>query len=262
MRRFAWGMGLAALIVGGLAAHAPMPASEPASEPSVQPLAVTRPDSSRAAESWQTRVRFDFAGGITSPPREMSGKLSLTEVTSGGGELIQMPHGDDWAVHFPLKCWVERPEDCPRAILESGPADFLNPGERRFRWGASVMIMPNEMSEGSNVLQKGLSASGTQYKLQVDGYEGRPSCAITTEQGKFLAVSRIGIADSEWHRLACERSGQTLILSVDSEQVATATLPPGLSIANGHPLRIGGKGNGPFNDQFHGTIDDVFVDIG
>ena len=35
-----------------------------------------------------------------------------------------------------------------------------------------------------------------------------------------------------------------------------------LAIANDLPLRLGGKGIGPDNDQFHGALDAVFVEIG
>ncbi len=38
-------------------------------------------------------------------------------------------------------------------------------------------------------------------------------------------------------------------------------VPTSLSIANSEPLRVGGKGVKPNNDQFAGLIDDVFVAI-
>jgi hypothetical protein len=211
-------------------------------------------------ESWRTQVFFDFSAGVTDVIWDQSGQIELIESAMEGGELIQLPRGDDWSVHFPMLCDVS-PRECPRAILESGPAGILNPGDRPIRWGASVQVMPNERSEGSNVVQKGLSMSGTQYKLQVDGFDGRPSCVISGGQGIYVAHTTLGIADGTWHRLACERDGAVLSLFVDDVNVGNTLIPAGLSIVNDLPLRVGGKGHGPFNDQFHGTVDDVFVDI-
>ena len=156
------------------------------------------------------RVQFDFASGITGPVSDLYGQLTLFERTMRGGALIQMPRGDEWAVHFPNLCGNNRPEDCPRAILESGPADFLNPGTSAFRWGASVQMASNETSDGSNILQKGLSMSGSQFKLQVDGSQGRPSCVLNGNEGKFVALAPESITDGRWHDLVCIRTNTLL----------------------------------------------------
>ncbi|HCT76515.1 MAG TPA: hypothetical protein DGG94_16325 [Micromonosporaceae bacterium] len=212
-------------------------------------------------EAWRVRVQFDFAGGITGPVADLSGRLTLFERTMGGGALIQMPRGDEWAVHFPNLCGDNKPQDCPRAILESGPADFLNPGTNNFRWGASVQMLPNETSDGSNVLQKGLSMSGSQFKLQVDGSQGRPSCVLSSDEGKFVAFASESITDGRWHDLICDRTNSQLTLYVDGWPRAETIVPAGLSIVNEMPLTLGGKGQGPYNDQFHGTLDNAFVAI-
>ncbi len=212
------------------------------------------------AELWRTRVHFDFSKGLGGPVTESSQLLELVEAADAGGTLIQMPRGDGWAIHFPARCHVD-PKQCPRAILESGPAGVLNPGTRDVRWGASVQIMANETSDGANILQKGLATAGTQFKLQVDGLEGHPSCVLAGPEGIFLALSHDGIADGKWHDLACERQKAQLTLYVDGKLAAQVTVPAGMSIVNEAPLRLGGKGHGPYNDQFHGTVDDVFVEI-
>ncbi|GIH05875.1 hypothetical protein Rhe02_39420 [Rhizocola hellebori] len=212
------------------------------------------------APPWSTRIHFDFSQGLGGPVAESGQQLALVEAVEAGGSLIQMPRGDGWAVHFPGRCHLD-PQECPRAILESGPAGILNPGIRAVRWGASVQMMVNETSDGGNVLQKGLADSGTQFKLQVDGLEGRPSCAVAGPEGKFLALSPTGIADGKWHQLLCERNDDQLTLYVDGQWAAAIPVPVGLSIVNNAPLRLGGKGHGAYNDQFHGTLDDVFVEI-
>jgi hypothetical protein len=214
----------------------------------------------KAEMAWRTRVHFDFSQGLGGPVTESLGQLALVEAAEAGGSLVQLPRGDGWAVHFPGRCYVD-PKHCPRAILESGPAGILNPGTRAVRWGASVQMMGNETSDGGNILQKGLSDSGTQFKLQVDGLKGRPSCVVVGAEGKFLALSREPIADGKWHDLACERNNSQLILYVDGKRIAETPVPAQLSIVNNAPLRLGGKGHGAYNDQFHGTIDDVFVEV-
>jgi hypothetical protein len=223
------------------------------------PLARVAAKASPAAE-WRTRVYYDFSQGIVGTVAESSDQLALVESAEAGGSLILMPRGEGWAIHFPGRCHLDA-KRCPRAILESGPAGILNPGTRAARWGASVQMLVNETSDGGNVLQKGLADSGTQFKLQVDGLEGRPSCAVAGAEGKFLALSPIGIADGNWHELICERNKSQLTLYVDGQRIAETTVPAGLSIVNNAPLRLGGKGHGAYNDQFHGTLDDVFVEI-
>jgi hypothetical protein len=206
-------------------------------------------------------VHFDFAQGVAGPIEDLDHRLTLHESDMAAGQLIQLPHDPDWAVHFPGLCSL-RPRECPRAILEGDPADFLNPGERPIIWGASVLLMPNETSDGGNILQKGLSLTGTQYKLQIDGEQGRPSCVVAGLGERFMALSWTDIADSEWHQLTCVRRDALLSLFVDGERKSDVLIPSELSIRNDSPLRLGGKGHGPYNDQFHGSIDDVFVEIG
>src|SRR5690349_19042509 len=67
---------------------------------------------------WRTRVHYDFSNGLGGPVTERGNQLSLAEAADGGGALIQMAHGDGWAVHFPARCYLD-PRECPRAILES-----------------------------------------------------------------------------------------------------------------------------------------------
>jgi hypothetical protein len=72
-------------------------------------------------------------------------------------------------------------------------------------------------------VQKGYAAGpGGEWKLQVDGYAGRPSCVLVGAGSPVihLAVAGRSVADGRWHRL--------------------------------------GRGN----DQFHGAVDDVFVATG
>lgn len=227
-------------------------------------------------------VRFDFNGGTlgggvsggasggafdgaATPARDGAGLLAVQEQKAAGGGLRRIARGGGWAVRFPAACDPPLAQ-CPKAILATFPAPWLNPGTQRVRWGAAVLMSPNEASAGSNLVQKGYSVEGTQFKLQVDGSAAQPSCVLAGPQAGrnqiFRAVSRSGVADGRWHRLGCERNGGWLVLMVDGVRQARTAVPPNLSIANDVPLRIGGKGVVPNNDQFHGALDDVYVAIG
>lgn len=224
------------------------------------PVAPPQPDLELAGEK-VTKVRFDFTDGAFT---DLQGRLVLSPHQMGGGALRQVGRDNGWAVEFPPVCAVE-PEQCPRAILESDRADWLNPKARPIKWGASVRMEPSQTSDGANVLQKGLSHSGTQYKMQVDGVQGRPSCVMAGQvEGVnkiFVVTAGTGVADSGWHSVLCERERASLTLTVDGVVAAQTSVPAKLSVVNDLPLRLGGKGVGPFNDQFHGALDDVFVEI-
>ena len=98
--------------------------------------------------------------------------------------------GGGQAVRFPPPCAVYGDRSCARAVLESGPADLLNPEARPLRFGASIRLAPTETAKGENVLQKGYSAKGSQYKLQIDGSLGRPSCVLVGAGVITIALAR------------------------------------------------------------------------
>lgn len=103
-------------------------------------------------------------------------------------------------------------------------------------------------------MQKGYASSPGQWKLQVDGYAGRPSCVV----GGYLARSAVSIADGRWHDAVCERSDGWLTISVDGVPRGRVAVPAAAAIGNDLPLRIGGTGLAAANDQFHGALDDLF----
>jgi len=206
-------------------------------------------------------LRYDFNGYPVEVASGGSARLPLAARTAEGGTLRTERHGDGLAVRFPAKCSTRAQEDCPRAILESNPSESLNPGRRPLRYGAAVRLSPTETAKGENVLQKGYSAGTSQFKLQIDGTAGRPSCVVVgIGSPEVYAVTAAGsVADGQWHAVECARSGTLLSIRVDGRDAGQGTVPAGLSIVNYLPLRIGGKGAGPNNDQFHGAIDDVSV---
>jgi hypothetical protein len=182
----------------------------------------------------------------------------LRTVTRNGGTPRLVTHGNGQALQFPAKCTGAT---CPRLVLRGESAPDLNPGTQPIRYGAGVLLSPAETSSGENILQKGYSTGGGQYKLQVDGVSGKPSCGFGDDT-VHLARSRVSVADGNWHSLECRRTGPTLSILVDGVLQTSVPVPATLGVDTTSPLTIGGKGAGADNDQFHGTLDDVWVHIG
>jgi hypothetical protein len=185
----------------------------------------------------------------------------LRAVVRNGGKVTMTPHGNGQALTFPPKCTGTA---CPRFVLQATDTPDLNPGAKPLSYGASVLLAPAETASGENILQKGYSTGGGQYKLQVDGVSGKPSCGMggKDEKAVHLARSRQSIADGNWHALECRRTGPTLSVVVDGQVQAGVAVPAALSVVTALPFSVGGKGVGADNDQFHGRVDDVWVHIG
>ncbi|MBL7258425.1 hypothetical protein JKJ07_29355 [Actinoplanes sp. LDG1-01] len=189
----------------------------------------------------------------------------LRTVTRDGGEVAMEPHGAGQALTFPPRC---SGETCPKLVLQAENTPDLNPGTKPIRYGAAVRLATAPAGargpDGQNVLQKGYAAAGGQYKLQVDGVTGKPSCAMTDTSGgtTYVVRSKNSIADDKWHALECRRTGPTLAIAVDEQVRATIAIPESLAIGSAQPFSLGGKGVGAQNDQFHGAIDDVWITIG
>jgi hypothetical protein len=190
-----------------------------------------------------------------------SGMGHLLRAATRGATLRTTVRGNGQAVVFPPAC---DGATCPRLVLQAAHTAALNPGTKPLRFGARVLLVQGQTSEGENVVQKGYSTTGGQYKLQVDGVKGKPSC-VMSDKGSTTSYKVPGpssIADGKWHTLECRRTGTLLSILVDGTAVGTKTVPAGLSVETTQPLSIGGKGLAENNDQFHGTLDDVWVSIG
>lgn len=181
------------------------------------------------------------------------GGHGLRVLGRNGGTVVLTPHGAGRAATFPTAPGA-------RAILEGSDDPRLDPGTRAFRWGATVRLAATETAAGQNVVQKGTASSGSQWKLQIDGRAGRPSCVLVGRgSGRwYVVVSGVPVADGGWHTVTCTRSGGTLAITVDGRVRGRIGVPAGVAVSNAAPLRIGGKGVGPDNDQYRGSVDDVF----
>lgn len=210
-------------------------------------------------------VQFNFEGTNLASVRDDHNKTALQVESVNGGALTLIAHGAGQAVQYPALCAHYAAAECQRAILTSGnDVDFLNPGTHPIRYGAMVLLAANATSKGENVLQKGYSTTGvSQFKLQIDGQAGQPSCVLVGQRDTLIyaALSGVSVADGKWHQVECVRSGNVLAVQVDGARTGSVSVPINLSVSNDAPLRLGGKGSGPNNDQYNGALDDVYVNI-
>ncbi|HEX8630642.1 MAG TPA: LamG-like jellyroll fold domain-containing protein, partial [Catenuloplanes sp.] len=219
-----------------------------------------RPAAARVAAA-PISVRYTFDGGPGRPILDTDGGHPLRVAVEAGGAVAFVGRDAGQAVGFPPPC-AGAPASCPRSILEGVRDDELNPGTRPVRFGATVRMTRADTSDGANVVQKGYSVGGgTQFKLQVDGAAGRPSCVVASAGTIYRTVAPVRVADGEWHQLTCARTGSALTITVDGVVKGSIEVPPELSIVTPEPLRVGGKGANAGNDQYSGRIDDVFLTI-
>jgi len=181
---------------------------------------------------------------------------------SNGGSIRAVTRADGRAAAFPAPCRPSSGHKCPRAILQAANHPDLNPGTRSFRYGAIVMLRPAETSAGSNVIQKGYYTSAAQWKLQVDGRGGRPSCVLARSGHGYLVAAGVSVADGGWHQVDCRRAGRELSIAVDGRVRGRIGLPANLNISNSEPVRIGGRSTAQSNDQFFGSVDNVYFSLG
>ncbi|WP_189113714.1 LamG-like jellyroll fold domain-containing protein [Pilimelia terevasa] len=214
-----------------------------------------------AAAAGALRASWSFDTPVGGGYRDSSGGgHGLRAVARYGGRVAAVSRPPGRAVAFPARC----PGACARAILQTPHAASLNPGTARIRWGGLVRLARGQAGGGQNLVQKGYADRGGQYKLQVDGAAGRPSCAVVgTGAGRtHLALAAVSVADGAWHGVQCGRSGTALVIWVDGVPRGRARVPAGLAIRPTAPVRLGGKGVSLGNDQFHGALDHVWIRIG
>jgi Concanavalin A-like lectin/glucanases superfamily len=222
-------------------------------------LAVALPQPAAAVPV--TVASYDF-NGRSGALRDDTGRgHTMRLITARGGKVRPVVHGSGQALQFPPKCTGGR---CPTAVLQTRHSADLNPGSRALAYGATVRLARSQTSKGQNVVQKGYSATSSQYKLQIDGRAGRPSCVLVDVRKRSIKQVRstVSVADGKWHALQCRRIGPAFRILVDGVVRGLMKVPAGLSVVNRYPLSVGGKGTYADNDQFHGAVDDVYVRIG
>lgn len=185
-------------------------------------------------------------------------------LATNGGALTPYPDPVmGTAARFPGPCPVT---DCPAAVVRVADAPVLNPGLQPFSFGARLKLRFDQTSVGSNIVQKGFYGDpGGQWKLQVDGLAGRPSCVVAGQRDGGLhrakALADMSVADGAWHTLTCVRTPTAVQVLVDGELKGQAEAMP-VRVENSAPVMVGGKGLSANNDQFHGALASVVVNVG
>lgn len=182
---------------------------------------------------------------------------------NGGAPQPVAGEGPGTAAKFPGRCEVA---GCPRALVEVPDSAELRPGLRSFEYGASIRLQPYQTSAGANVVQKGRYGDPDgQWKLQVDGLSGRPSCVISgPRDGSYrraVVKSPRSIADGDWHAVSCQRFPDSVELTVDGVVVGRQPFAA-VQLSSIAPVTIGSKTvNRLDNDQFQGALDDIYLTV-
>ena len=231
-------------------------------------LAVLAYGAPPASAAVSTQLHLDLENGETGAAGSRvlddsgTGSSGVVELAYGGAVRVVEGVGGGHALRFPARCTAE---PCANADVRIPDAAALDPGSRDFEWGASLKLSLSQTTDGSNVMQKGLyNESGGQWKLQVDGSPGRPSCILSGRRtdGVFqrtIAKSSVSVADGAWHQVTCRRTSGTLAILVDGVVRGSATASR-VTTSSAAPVTIGAKAVKPYdNDQFSGTVDELFM---
>lgn len=268
------GFGLVLAIVVGLVATAC----------ASSPDAVARPVK---ADGPVREVDFDFEHeaadhGAIIPGVTNAGiaRVTTSVATAGGGRAVLADGVEGgYGLRFPVFVAGTSSPAAAVVVRAVGSPDVLSPGSSDFRFGADFAL--DSLSDGAdpdngnNLVQRGLTADTTQYKLQVD--HGVPSCRVAGAAGAAFVAAETTVIPGQWYRAACLRSGERLELTVLSwvgthwgpAQVTTVLAPTGRVDfdASGAPMSIGAKvdADGSLlvssSDQFNGVVDNVHFEV-
>ena len=224
--------------------------------------AVTAP--ATAAPVLVARYTFDAGPAASGRVADTSGRgVPLTIRTADGGAVRFLNAKTGRYIGLPPRC-ASTATTCPRALLEGADDPDLDPGTRTFRWGAAVNISKAQLAGSSNVVQKGVATTESQWKMQIGATHGKAQC-VAVGRGStkaYLVRSAISVADGQWHRVLCMRSGSALSVYVDGTLRGRTAVPATMSIANDKPLRVGGPNFNTSSDMYHGYLDDVYAQLG
>jgi len=211
-------------------------------------------------------ARYTFDAGPTSTGRiaENSGRgVPLQIRTADRGAVTFYRASTGRYIRMPLRC-AAGATTCPRALLEGADDADLDPGTRRFRWGATVYQAKSQLAGSSNVMQKGVYTTESQWKMQIGEDQGKAQCVVVGQGSgsAYVARSSITVADSKWHKIVCVRDAGLLAVYVDGVNRGYVRIPTTLSIENDKPLRVGGPNFNTSSDMYHGFLDDVYASVG
>ncbi|MCA2218830.1 LamG domain-containing protein [Jidongwangia harbinensis] len=217
-----------------------------------------------AAPATVAHYTFDRGATATGRVAENSGRgTPLTIRTADRGTIRFFTTKTGRYIGFPARC-ARTATFCPRALLQGSDDPDLDPGVRSFRWGATLYLSKAHLAGSSNVVQKGVATTESQWKLQVGATHGRAQCVVVGRGNStaYIVRSSITVADSKWHHVQCVRIGGAMAVYVDGVARGRVAVPATLSILNDKPLRIGGPNFNTNSDMYHGYLDNVYARLG
>jgi hypothetical protein len=197
--------------------------------------------------------------------------LAIETSDDGTIEVVEGPGGGH-AARFPAYTGTE---PSPEALIvgKAKEAGALDPLDQDFRFGASFMLdsksSGSKADNGDNLVQRGSFASPGQFKIQID--HEVPSCRILGDEGEVFVKAGTAISPEVWYSVTCQRAGSQVSISVtqygEQGQTWTADGPTGHVTLGDLPLAVGGKVSTEgrpvaSGDQFNGSVDDVFLQVG
>jgi hypothetical protein len=221
-------------------------------------------------------VLFDFEDIGTGPTTTVANRGSLRgeakAMAVNGGRVTPQAGPDGEAVRFPANDTSAAPQ---RAVLVYGSGDGgLDPRDDDFRFGADFVldaVAQGGDDNGNNLVQRGLAADPTQYKLQAEN--GVASCRVAGDLGELTVKSRTRVEPGVWYRATCARSGDQVSLALRAldggpvDRTYRQGTIGSLTCKASVPLVIGGKlaPDGTVvrrsSDQLNGALDNVFVTL-
>ena len=148
----------------------------------------------------------------------------------------------------------------PSYVTVPSHVDFA-PGTGNFTISLAVRFstVPSASVGDYDLLRKGLSStSGGHYKVEILR-SGRAFCQFRGNAGTVTVSNGPNLANNQWHRITCTRSGNTVVLTVDGASWSrTGNIG---SISNSSAVFIGAK-NAAGEDQYTGRMDSVTVTKG
>ncbi len=236
-----------------------------------------------AAVETPLRLTFDTnaADGevVSSVVNSGSATLTTEVVSLDGGVIRHSVQGSAQSIDLPAHDATAPAARAVVRVRNAGAADALAPGGDAFEFGADFRL--DQVSQagsgidvGNTLLERGLSTSPSQLRLEVKG--GRVRCRIKGALGTKLVTSSVSIAADQWYRARCTRDGDTVGVSVtafplDGSTPTVSTSGRGatgtLSYPSSTPLSVGGRllatgGLAKNTDQFNGYLDNAYLTTG
>jgi hypothetical protein len=257
-------------------------ADDPDASPGTEPDGAPEPDAAGPdGGSASTVLRYDFDAGLVedggaryAPDLGGADRRGIVVGAVGGEALLEVvprEEGTGNAIRFPGECEEADPMDCPRVMIEAEDSADQNPGQRDFAVTLDFLMASSQSGStlgDQNLMQKGNFDDPGQWKIEID-VQNRATCVFhypDDDGTPITARVQRAVNDGVWHSLRCERRGNLLTIVLDAgtgDDTRSVEIPAGdtVDISNDKTIRIGGQDVMASADQYHGSLDNILVEI-